>query len=199
MNFLAHIVLSGSREGIILGNFSGDFIKGTLTPERTQNWSEEYLLGVYLHRYIDSFTDTHPTVREAKKVLALVHPKVAGVILDIYYDYFLANHFTEYYPYGLNEYVQDTYQLLQRNRRLIPEAMLPMADAMIRHDWLYHYKDISGIKRSFDGIANRFSFMKGIRGAENELINNYKTYETSFLEFFPELKSAAENFIRSYS
>lgn len=195
MNFLAHIALSGNREGIILGNFSGDFIKGKLTLERTNNWSDDFLIGVHLHRYIDTFTDTHPTVREAKKLLALSHPKVAGVALDIYFDYFLANHFSEYYSESLSYFVSKTYNLLYQNRQMIPEAMRPMADALIRHNWLYNYREIAGIKRSFEGIANRFEFMAAIRGAEIELQRNFAHYETTFLTFYPELKTASQLFI----
>ena len=77
---------------------------------------------------------------------------------------------------------------------MISEAMLPMAEAMIRHDWLTHYQTIPGIKRSFDGLANRFVFMAGIRGAENELLRNEKVYEDSFLEFYPSLMAASKEF-----
>jgi acyl carrier protein phosphodiesterase len=195
MNFLAHLALSGNREGIVMGNYTGDFIKGKISPERTNSWSEEYRVGVELHRYIDSYTDTHPTVLRAKRVLARAHPKVAGVALDIYYDYFLALHFQKYYEEELPDFVRKSYGLILRNRELIPAAMLPMAEAMIRHDWLLHYKTIPGIRRSFEGLANRFTFMAGIRGAEYELIKNERVYEDSFLEFYPSLKVASEKFI----
>lgn len=196
MNFLAHLALSGNREGIVMGNYTGDFIKGKLTPERTADWSDEYRVGVELHRFIDSFTDTHPTVLRAKRVLARTHPKVAGVALDIYYDYFLAHRFQEHYAEELPDFVRKSYALILRNRALISDAMLPMAEAMIRHDWLTHYQTIPGIKRSFNGLANRFSFMAGIRGAENELLRNERVYEDSFLEFYPSLMAASKEFIQ---
>ena len=197
MNFLAHLALSGNREGIVMGNYTGDFIKGKLTPARTAAWSEEYRVGVELHRFIDSFTDSHPTVLRAKRLLARAHPKVAGVALDIYYDYFLANHFSKYYKGALTDFVKDSYALILNNRDLIPAAMLPMAEAMIRHDWLVHYKTIPGIGRSFEGVANRFPFMAAIRGAEKELLRNKQVYENSFLEFYPGLMVASKEFIQS--
>ena len=196
MNFLAHIVLSGNREEVILGNFTGDFIKGKLTPTRVAGWSDDYILGVRLHRFIDHFTDSHPEIRTTKNFLANTHPKVAGVALDIYLDYFLANHFAEFYPVPLPDFVQSSYRIIQKHRHLIPATMVPMADAMIRHDWLYHYKDIAGIKRSFDGLGNRFAFMRGIRGAEIELQNNYPIYEAAFLSFYPALKEASAVFLQ---
>lgn len=195
MNFLAHILLSGDREGIIMGNFVGDFIKGKLSLEKTHNWVPDYLLGLQLHRFIDTYTDTHPVVRQTKKVLSKAHPRVAGVVLDIYFDFFLANHFEEYAKESLSDFVKNTYEVILRNEEQIPEAMKPMAEAMIRHNWLGHYKEISGIKRSFDGLSHRFAFLKGIEGAEKELLRNMSTYEAAFLEFFPLLQAAATNFI----
>lgn len=195
MNFLAHLALSGNREGIMMGNYIGDFIKGKLTPTRTASWSDEYRVGVELHRFIDSFTDMHPTVLRAKRLLSQTHPKVAGVALDIYYDYFLANHFSEFYEEDLTQFVQHSYALILKNRAMIPEAMVPMAEAMIRHDWLLHYKTIPGIRRSFEGLANRFPFMAAIREAEIELVRNERVYEDSFLEFYPSLKVASQEFI----
>jgi acyl carrier protein phosphodiesterase len=196
MNFLAHIFLSGSREGVMMGNYVGDFIKGKLTPVRTAGWPADYLLGVRLHRFIDDFTDFHPVVREAKAILAQTHPKVAGVALDIYFDYFLANHFARYSTEDLQSFVQEAYGTIQQNRALLPESMLPLADSMIRHDWLYNYRCIAGIKRSFDGLARRYAFMKALEGAETELLRNQEIYENAFLIFFPELIRASKAFIQ---
>ena len=195
MNFLAHLALSGNREGIVMGNFTGDFVKGKLTPLRTASWSEEYRVGVELHRHIDSFTDTHPSVLGAKRILSKAHPKVAGVALDIFFDYFLANHFSRYYQMALTEFVRSSYGVIIQNKTLIPVAMLPMAEAMIRHDWLNNYKTIPGIQRSFEGLSHRFKFMTAIRGAENELMRHESLYEEAFLEFYPSLQVAASDFI----
>ena len=63
MNFLAHIYLSGENENIKIGNFIADAIKGNKYKE----YSTEIQQGVLLHRYIDSFTDTHPTVKNKQR------------------------------------------------------------------------------------------------------------------------------------
>lgn len=196
MNFLAHLVLSGEREGVLMGNYVGDFMKGQLTPLKTETWSADFLRGVELHRFIDHFTDTNPGVLQVKRFLAKKHPKVAGVALDIYFDYFLANHFSEFYQADLASFINHSYDIIQKNTNLVPAAMLPMAEAMIRHDWLYNYIEIPGIKRSFDGLSRRFAFMTAIQGAEIELQQNEATYEAAFLEFYPKLKDACEDFIK---
>ncbi|WP_373515848.1 ACP phosphodiesterase [Persicitalea sp.] len=199
MNFLAHVALSGEREGVLMGNYVGDFIKGQLTQLRAESWSADFLVGIKLHRFIDDFTDKNSIVLKAKKKLAKKHPKVAGVALDIYFDYFLANHFSKYYKEDLARFVNQSYDVVTRNKDLVPAAMIPIAEAMIRHDWLFNYREITGIKRSFDGLSRRFAFLAAIKGAEVELQENQEIYEQAFLEFYPKLISACENFIEDAS
>ena len=84
MNFLAHFHLSGENELIAIGNFLGDFIRGSelnSLPLTVQK-------GVYLHRFIDQYTDNHPVVRDLNKMLVPHFAKYAPVVSDIYFDYF---------------------------------------------------------------------------------------------------------------
>ena len=69
MNFLAHIYLSGENEGIIIGNFIADGIKG----KKYEIYPHAIQKGILLHRAIDSYTDGHPTVRQSTKRL---HKKI---------------------------------------------------------------------------------------------------------------------------
>lgn len=195
MNFLAHLLLSGNREGIVMGNFVGDFVKGLLTQEKTTNWNPEYVTGLRLHRYIDSFTDTHPVVREARKKIAEKHGRLSGIIVDIYFDYFLAKFFTDFCNETLWEYAHRMYGLIEENEYLIPEQMIPMAKAMIRQDWLNSYASLEGIDLTFSRMSRRAGFMIPIRNAVDELRLNELFYQEKFELFFPELKHASESFI----
>ena len=66
MNYLAHSILSFTN-GQLVGNMIADFIKNN---ER-ENFPLEIQDGIKLHRFIDSFTDSHPAVHEAKKILTM--------------------------------------------------------------------------------------------------------------------------------
>ncbi|HEV7349640.1 ACP phosphodiesterase [Telluribacter sp.] len=197
MNFLAHLMLSGDREEVIVGNYVGDFIKGKLTPERVASWSPDYLLGVRLHRFIDSYTDTHPAVRQVRQRVALTHGKVAGVAVDIFFDHFLAINFETYRQETLPNFCARMYSILEKQRPYIPLAMIPMAESMMRHNWLLGYREIAGIRRSFDGLAHRFTFMAAIRGAEQDLEQNYLYYNSLFQPFFRELEEVSQTFIQN--
>ncbi len=178
-----------------MGNFTGDYAKGRLTTDRFGTWTLGYLLGVKLHRFIDDFTDTHPTALVAKRFLARKHPKVAGVALDIFFDYFLANHFEELHGFALEVYAQRSYETILRHHDLIPAPMLPMVEAMVRHDWLTNYRTVHGIERACSGLARRFTFMAALKHAELEMIINQPVYEEAFLSFYPELQAASKTFL----
>ena len=63
MNFLSHLYLSGDSEGLILGNFIADGVKGS----NLGHFEKEVQRGILLHRKIDTFTDTHPIVELSKE------------------------------------------------------------------------------------------------------------------------------------
>jgi len=59
MNYLAHVYLSGDNDLVTIGNFIADGIKGT----QYKTYSKDIQIGILLHRHIDSYTDSHKTVR----------------------------------------------------------------------------------------------------------------------------------------
>lgn len=195
MNFLAHLLLSGEKEKVIIGNYVGDFVKGRLTDEKTVNWDKEFVTGLKLHRYIDSVTDTHPVVREAKAKAAEVYGRIAGIIMDIYFDYFLAKYFNEFCAEPLEIYSQRIYSVIERNETLIPDVMVPMSRAMIRQDWLNSYADIEGIELTFNRMSRRADYMNPIKDAGTELRKNEEFYFQKFNVFFPELQEKCADFI----
>jgi acyl carrier protein phosphodiesterase len=65
MNFLAHIYLSGDSEDLLIGNFIADFVKG----KQYEQFVGSIQKGIFLHRQIDYFTDTHALVRQSTKRL----------------------------------------------------------------------------------------------------------------------------------
>jgi acyl carrier protein phosphodiesterase len=47
--------------------------------------------GIKLHRAIDTFTDAHPVVHQAKRFFSPMVRLYAGAFVDVSFDYFLAN------------------------------------------------------------------------------------------------------------
>src|SRR5690606_38990711 len=97
MNFLSHLYLSGKSTEIIIGNFIGDFVKGA----KMDDYPPEVTKGIKLHREIDFFTDNHPVVMKSKDKLRVKHGHYAGVVVDMFYDHFLAVDWESYHPQPL--------------------------------------------------------------------------------------------------
>jgi acyl carrier protein phosphodiesterase len=196
MNFLAHLLLSGENEKVIIGNYVGDFIKGKLVGEKVTGWSTDFLLGVKLHRHIDMYTDEHETVREAKRMAAKVLGKTAGIAIDIYFDYFLAKYFNQFCSESLQAYSTRMYRIIEKNDSLIPDHMKSMVRSMIRQDWLNTYETLDGIKLTFERLSRRAYFLDVLVGAERDLANHEEFYHEKFNTFFPQLQAESIRFIR---
>ncbi|MDQ3046691.1 MAG: ACP phosphodiesterase [Bacteroidota bacterium] len=184
MNFLSHLYLSGESEGLLLGNFIADSVKGRMI----ENFSPEVQAGIILHRKIDTFTDQHIIVEESKKRLRPKYRKYAGVIVDIYYDHFLARNWEHYSSQSLSDYSKSIYTLVERNKVILPLRSSQFADYMIRYNILNAYAELHGIERVLKGMARRASFVSNMEHSIHDLKEHYDLFEIEFREFFPELR-----------
>jgi acyl carrier protein phosphodiesterase len=189
MNFLSHIYLSGNSEGLIIGNFIADSVKGS----NFNFFSDEVKQGILLHRKIDTFTDTHPVVEESKVRLREKYRKYAGVIVDVYYDHFLAKNWKDYSAVSLSTYVQNIYRIIEDNRAILPEKSAHFTDYMLRYNILEAYARLSGIEQVLRGMAGRTSFQSNMEYAIHDLEEHYHLFEEEFKRFFPELRNYASS------
>jgi acyl carrier protein phosphodiesterase len=183
MNFLAHIYLSGEDEGVTIGNFIADGIKG----KRYQKYPQAIQKGILLHRAIDSYTDSHPTVRQSTKRLHANYSHYSGVIVDILYDHFLAKNWKDYHPVPLDIYVANFYQLLRESHVILPARIQRLMPYMISDNWLLSYGTIPGISKILDQMNNRTKGVSKMNFAVLELEEYYTEFEEEFTSFFAEL------------
>src|SRR5882757_7102043 len=111
MNFLAHLYLSGNNEEILMGNFIGDHVKGN----QLNSYPAKMRQGILLHRYIDTFTDSHFIMMQSKDRIRAYYRKYTPVITDVYYDHFLAANWKNYSDESLEEFAARIYRLLKKN------------------------------------------------------------------------------------
>ena len=189
MNYLAHAYLSGDNELLLIGNFIADAVKG----KAMDDYSSEIRRGIVLHRAIDEYTDQHPLHRQSRQRL---HPKYghyAGVMIDIYYDHFLANNWSTYSSHSLADYTQKVYALLDENASILPERINFMLQYMIPQNWLLNYAKLEGIRKVLRGMANRAKFESKMESGVEDLEQNYEAFEAEFTSFFPELNNYVNN------
>ena len=188
MNFLAHIYLSGDNDLIKIGNFMADGIRG----KHFENYPLEIQKGIILHRAIDTFTDAHPVFRQSTKRLHENYHHYAGVIVDVFYDHFLAKNWNTYSDEKLEDFVSRFYQSLQDNHIILSERTKGMMPYMIEHNWLVSYRTVEGINRILTQMDHRTKNESKMRFATNELSEFYIEFEKEFTEFFKELNAFAK-------
>jgi acyl carrier protein phosphodiesterase len=192
MNFLAHLHLSGDNTSIMLGNFIGDFVKGKNLVEKV---GSEIAKGIELHREIDFFTDQHPIVTQSKKRLRPKYRHYSGVIVDVFYDHFLAKNWNDYHPQPLSDYAAYVYEVIQKNAALLPERVNMMMPYMIKGNWLVNYATPEGIHRALSGMARRTPYESKMDESVVDLQENYEKFKAEFTTFFPELKKHCEDWL----
>lgn len=182
MNYLAHIYLSDNNNESILGNFLGDFVNKSLE----NNFEYSIKSGIFMHRKLDSFTDSNPVFLESKKRISSLNRRFAGVLIDMFYDHFLAKNWSEYSLISLEEYADNFYSILKRFSYCLPDKLTTRMPLMIEENWLVSYREINGIKKSLERISWRFSKSKHpLLNPVDELIRNYESLELDFKGFFP--------------
>jgi acyl carrier protein phosphodiesterase len=189
MNFLAHIYLSGDNEGITIGNFIADGIKG----KRYRKYPQQIQKGILLHRAIDSYTDSHPIVKQSTKRLHENYSHYSGVIVDILYDHFLAKNWKNYHDTPLDEYVDEFYEMLRNNFGVLPTRIQRMMPYMIGDNWLLNYATIAGISKILNQMNVRTKGISKMNFAVLELEEFYTEFEEEFTSFFAELIEYSKN------
>jgi len=189
MNFLAHIYLSGENEGVTIGNFIADNIKG----KTYEKYPPDIKKGILLHRAIDSYTDSHKIVRQSTKKLHKNHGHYSGVIVDILYDHYLAKNWKLYHDQPLDLYVANFYEMLKTNHQILPVRIKRMMPYMISDNWLLSYATVPGISRILDQMSVRVKGKSNMNFAIVELEQYYLEFESEFTAFFEELRLYAKN------
>jgi acyl carrier protein phosphodiesterase len=187
MNFLAHIYLSGDNDLIKIGNFMADGIRG----KQFKNYPLEVQKGIVLHRAIDTFTDAHPVFRQSTKKLHSRYHHYAGVIVDVFYDHFLAKNWVNYSDEDLGGYVAAFYQSLSDNTSILSEKTVMLMPYMIKQNWLVSYQTIEGIDKILTQMDSRTKNESKMRFASEELMEFYTEFEEDFTKFFEDLRAHA--------
>ena len=185
MNFLAHIYLSFGDDEITIGNFIADSIRGNKykhLPDRIQK-------GILLHREIDTFTDSHPIAKISSKRLHNNYSHYSRVIVDIFYDHFLAKNWKQYSDTPLELFVANFYDLLQDNITILPDNTKRMIPYMISDNWLLNYAKMDGISRVLSGMNRRTNNKSKMNYAILDLEKGYDAFEHEFTTFFKELEA----------
>ena len=194
MNFLAHIYLSGDNDLIKIGNFMADGIHG----KNFDNFPLDIQKGIILHRAIDSFTDNHSTFRQSTKRLHAIYHHYSGIIVDIFYDHFLAKNWKLYSNEELEIFIARFYQSLETNYDFLTEKTQLMMPYLIKQNWLSSYQTIDGIEVILEKMDNRMKRNSTMRFSVAELRTYYSEFESEFTTFFEELRNHSSQKLENF-
>lgn len=174
-----------------MGNFIGDFVKGS----DFNGYSDVMAMGIKLHREIDQFTDSHPVVLESKLLLREKYRHYAPVIVDIYYDHFLAANWDSKNGQPLLSFTNHFYKMAEKYLDKIPKTAVRVLGYMKADNWLYNYKFTEGIHRALVGMSRRTTFHSKMEESAEDLEQHYSLFQQQFDLFFPELETFCKQFI----
>ncbi|MGJ5641154.1 ACP phosphodiesterase [Formosa sp. S-31] len=193
MNYLAHIYLSENLPLVSIGNFIADGIRG----KSYTNYPKPIQTGILLHRHIDSYTDSHATVKQSTKKLHANYHHYSGVIVDIFYDHFLAKNWGSYCDIPLDIYAQNFYNLLEDQYDILPERTQNMLPYIKQGNWLVSYASLDGIAQVLSGMNRRTRFKSNMDQSITELQEYYSEFENEFTSFFEDLRQTSHQKLKS--
>lgn len=188
MNFLAHIYLSGENDLIKIGNFMADGIRG----KQFEHFPADVQRGILLHRFIDTYTDSHDIFRKSTKRLHDRYHHYSGVIVDIVYDHFLAKNWSNYSDEKLESFISRFYNSLHDNYDILTEKTQDLMPYMIGRNWLLSYRTVDGIHQILTQMDRRSKNISQMQYAVEELKEFYDEFEEEFTLFFEEMKKQAK-------
>lgn len=188
MNFLAHVWLAGEREDDRLGGLAGDFVKGVLPAGLPPGLAE----GVRLHRAIDAYAETHPAFVRSRQRVSPERRRVAGVMVDLFYDHFLARDWAYWHDDSLQVYTRVLYSRLHARSDELPDGLCRILPRLAGQNWLASYREREAVELALDRMAARLSRPALLLGAGAELQSAYAGFEADFNAFLPDARDFAE-------
>jgi len=158
----------------------GDFVKGRLDE---RHWHPQVLAGLKQHRLIDRFAHDHPAVLESKTRLDDRFGILKPVLIDIFYDHFLAKNWTKWVGGNLEDYAAGVYRLLEKHDDLLVDSFRPVARRMTETDWLTSYRDPEVVSQVLERIGRRLTRTNRLAEGSRELRRCGKALEADCRSF----------------
>lgn len=193
MNYLAHIHLAHTTNTSLLGNFLGDFVKGS----DLSHLPIELQKGVRLHRSIDSFTDSHACVVALRKGFPSNIRRMSGVVIDIYFDHLLCLHWKQYNSTDMSSMLDTFYDQLARNTVDIGGRFPDVKNGLLNYKWLHEYEQKEAVVRAFHQIEKRLGYRVTFANDAADFIDqNDIEIRHAFSQFYPQLVKYCKELVR---
>jgi len=195
MNYLAHLHIADNTNTSFSGNFLGDFVKGN--PD-TQ-FPEKIVEGIRLHRFVDSFTDKHPQVLQAKQLFPTHLRRYAPIALDMFWDHCLAANWSKFHCLSLIDFChlaeQKIAQETVEDNVILPERFERINGLVWRDKWIESYQKISNIEYALQRMSSRSPRMAPLAETGKVLVEHYQVFATIFTGLYADVLVTSRQFI----
>jgi len=166
----------------------GDFVKGPV-PKHLPSELRQHL---QLHRLIDSYTTESPAFQSSRRRLDPRFRYARGVLVDVFYDHFLACNWSYYSQSQLTDFAQHVYRGLQSCYELLPESLQHQLPRMIEYDWLTSYRQPDVVLRVLQRLETRLRYKFPLAEGFSELERCQIELKSDFTNFMCETDSLME-------
>lgn len=172
----------------MVGNLVADLIKkkeSILLDSKVQ-------LGVLLHYEIDTYTDAHPLVAQATRLLHPTQGKYSPVATDLIWDLCLASHWETYSDNEMSQFIQDVYTQLEKASEDFEPRLQEKVAYLIGRDFLTMYSAPDSMQVICEKIHNRTRFKSNLLYLMDDYHYHKDKFDELFLDYFPQLLSQIE-------
>lgn len=195
MNHTAHCFLSFAQTDLLIGNFCGDYIKGSVW----KSYPLGFQRGVKIHRTIDAYTDQHPISAESRAIMRPVAGRFSGPVVDLLYDYFLASGWTRFSEEDFDVFATRTYKALGQHQESMPPALALKVPIMLSDRFLHLYRTIEGTRKSMKLFGRRLPSHINTDKIVDHFIDHEAELGEQFSLFFPELHNHIYDIVTSFN
>ncbi|MGF1699203.1 ACP phosphodiesterase [Photobacterium makurazakiensis] len=190
MNFLAHLHIAEQCNSHLAGNLLADFVKGDPYLQYPRNVAD----GIKLHRFVDSFIDALPEVRQCRQLFSPATRRVSGIALDITWDHFLARHWAQYHAESLPKFIHFAQHEVSLFTDNLPDAYQLTMARMWQQNWLSQYQYPETIKQALTRMAQRRPKLHQLAHCPDDINLHYNELEDQFHCIYPQVEFAAREF-----
>lgn len=179
MNYLAHLYFSDPEPMAWAGSLMGDFLKGPVPI----HGDRQLLRHLRLHRLVDRFAHENKHFRASCARLDHRYRFGRGILVDVFYDHFLARFWDEFAGQPLEEFSGQVYAGLRSCHDLLPEGMQNLLPRMERDNWLLSYRHESVVDKVLSSLERRLRHRLPLADGLSDLRLHVDALEDDFRAF----------------
>jgi len=185
MNLLAHAAFLPPGDPLrMAAAVVGDRIRGPLDAPENAHLHPSVLEGVRLHRALDTLSESHPALHEARSMFPENNRRFSGIALDLLGDWILWRHWREFRPEQPWDFIKRCDKAISASRVQLPNAAQEWANRILELHLITACNNPQGIRTACRRVSGRLTQPDGLQSACETAILGISSIEPRMLDFF---------------